>query len=633
MNRFKAWFDSSLSRRGALAFWAVVAILGLVVVGTLLLLSLSSIPVVDPEVDELPVGVRVFLTALSRSLGIAAPATLLAGVLTLWFWFVGLLVMGTIFAWRTNALTRTTARVLAGRTPITDRGHIVILGWSPIVPVLVREIARSTGRGARHTVVLLSSLDRRASLEALEDILQGDPSAGRLRLITRSGDPWNPSDLRRVNCGAARTIIIVDDPAKSEYSSMTLAFAASAQCEDDSQSCIVQVRNVEMKAIVDRATDARYIAVTSEDVILKALAQSARRPGVTEALFELLDFGGSEAYRQRVDGAAGLTYGEVASRLEGASAIGVVQQDGSTLVNPPSETIVGDAEQFFLIKRSADDIAVLGPVDGEGAARTVSTAHVRLATMADPHVGIVGPRGPASTVADNLRSFLAEAATVSIFTRQEADAPDASVDDATMHVHRVADYFGDLASQLEVVGPDQVVVLADAVPGTSPAETDARTAVIVAAARQALAASRPDVRFVAQVLDPASRALIPIRASDDLIVSEEASAMMIAQAASDPAVFNILVDLLDPSVGSAIHVLSLTDEREQGPPLRYRDLVDIGLRSDVSVIGWCYLSTGVGWTVDVSVERDATVPDAHGVGVLAIAGSTKHAHARHRNSL
>jgi hypothetical protein len=98
-------------------------------------------------------------------------------------------------------------------------------------------------------------------------------------------------------------------------------------------------------------------------------------------------------------------------------------------------------------------------------------------------------------------------------------------------------------------------------------------------------------------------------------------------------VFNILVDLLDPSVGSAIHVLSLTDEREQGPPLRYRDLVDIGLRSDVSVIGWCYLSTGVGWTVDVSVERDATVPDAHGVGVLAIAGSTEHAHARHRNSL
>jgi ion channel POLLUX/CASTOR len=633
MNRIKAWFDSSLSRRGALAFWAVVAIVGLVLVGTLLLLGLSSIPVDDPEVEALPVGVRVFLTALSRSLGIATPVSLLSGALTMWFWFVGLLVMGTIFAWRTNALTRTTARVLAGRTPITDRGHIVILGWSPIVPVLVREIARSTSRSVRRTVVILASLDRRASMEALEDILQGDSSSGRLRLITRSGDPWNPSDLRRVNCGAARTVIVVDDPAKSEYSSMTLAFAASAQCEDDDQLCIVQVRNVAMKAIVDRATDAHYIAVTSEDVILKALAQSARRPGVTEALFELLDFGGSEAYRQRVVGAAGLSYGEVASRLEGASAIGVVQQDGSTLVNPPVNTIVCDAEQLFLVKQSADDVAVLGPVDAGGAASTATTAQVRLATMADPHVAIVGPRGPASTVADNLRSFLAEEATISIFTRQEAATSDGSSQGVNLDVHTIGDYFEDLASQLDAVAPDQVVVLADAAPDTSPAETDARTAVIVAAARQALSTSRPDVRFVAQVLDPAARALIPIRANDDLIVSEEASAMMIAQAASDPAVFNILVDLLDPSVGSAIHVFSLTDERPQGPQLRYRDLVDIGLRSHVSVIGWCYLRTGVGWTVDVSVERDAPVPEAHGVGVLAIAGSTKHVHARYRNSL
>jgi ion channel POLLUX/CASTOR len=624
MKRFKAWFDSSLSRRGALAFWAIMAILGLVVTGTLLLVGQSSMPVTDPEVDGLPVGLRVFLTALSRSLGIAPPATLLSGVLTLWFWFVGLLVMGTIFAWRTNALARTTARVLAGRTPITDRGHIVILGWSPIVPVLVREIARATGRRERRTLALLSPVDRRASLEALEDILQGDRSAGRVRLITRSGDPWNPSDLRRVNCGAARTVIIVDDPTKNEYSSITLAFTASAQREDARQLCIVQVRNVEMKAIVDRSTDARYIAVTSEDVILKALAQSARRPGVTEALFELLDFGGSEAYRQRVHGSAGLTYGEVASRLVGASAIGVVQQDGLTLVNPCADTIVSDDEQFILVKRSADQVAVLGPVDPGRA----TTAHIELAATADPHVGIVGPLGPASTVAHNLRSFLAEDATISIFTHEASLPSDATGRGASIHLHKISDYFNDLAAQLKVVRPDQVVVLAEVALDASPAETDARTAVIVAAARQALEASNPSVRFVAQVLDPASRGVIPIRASDDLIVSEEASAMMIAQAASDPAVFGILADLLDPSVGSAIHVLSLAGEQTQGHRLRYRDLVDIGLRAGVSVIGWCYSHSGTGWTVDVSVDRDAVVPDADGVGVLAIAGSTRHAHAR-----
>jgi len=76
-------------------------------------------------------------------------------------------------------------------------------------------------------------------------------------LITRSGDTWSPGDLKRVNCGGAATVIVVDDPMKSEYFSMTLAFAASAQRESEAQSCIVQVRNLAMKAIIERATRVR----------------------------------------------------------------------------------------------------------------------------------------------------------------------------------------------------------------------------------------------------------------------------------------------------------------------------------------------------------------------------------------
>ena len=620
MRRFKAWFDSTLSRRGALAFWSVAAIFGLVIVGTLLLLGMSSFGGSDPGIRELPDLVRLFLMAMSRSLGFTAPETLLAGALTLWFWFIGLLVMGTIFAWRTNALNRTTARVLAGRTPILDQGHTVILGWSPIVPVLVRELARSTSIRTRRTVALLSPLDRRGSLDALEDILQGDASIGRLRLITRSGDPWNLNDLRRVNCGAAATIVVVDDSTKSEYASMTLALTASTLREDDDQACIVQVRNTAMKEIFDWATDAHYVAVTSEDVILKALAQSARQPGVTETLFELLDFSGAELYRQGVEGAAGLTYAEVVTRIAGGSTIGVVQGDGSTLVNPPASTVLCEGDELLLVKESSDDVAVLCPVDD----REIVTTGIRLAQRPEPHVAIVGPAEPALRVAANLRSFLSRQASISIFSCDAVELTHFTADGARMRAFLIENYFGALVEPLLEVAPDQVVVLADSAGSVSAAETDAKTGVIVAAARQAFARATKEVRFVAQVLDPASRTLIPIRTSDDLIVSEEASAMMIVQAASDPVVFNVLVDLLDPSVGSAIDVLLLDNAFVEGQRLRYRDLVDIGLRMGVSVIGWCQLNPHSGWSVDLMVGRDAPVPDVEGLGILAIAGSTKH---------
>lgn len=87
--------------------------------------------------------------------------------------------------------------------------------------------------------------------------------------------------------------------------------------------------------------------------------------------------------------------------------------------------------------------------------------------------------------------------------------------------------------------------------------------------------------------------------------------------------FRVLVDLLGPSVGSAIHVLSLREQATDEQRLRFRDLVALGLRSGVSVIGWRYLSPDSGWTVDLRVERDAPVPDVQEFGVLAIAGSTQ----------
>lgn len=186
---------------------------------------------------------------------------------------------------------------------------------------------------------------------------------------------------------------------------------------------------------------------------------------------------------------------------------------------------------------------------------------------------------------------------------------------------RVGDYFDGLAGPLRAVDLDQLVVLADPALGSTPAEVDAGTSVIVTSARQALAGRGRDVRFVTQVLDPASQAVVPVDARDDLIVSEEASAMMMVQAATDPRVFRVLVDLLDPSVGSAIRVFVLPAVDTPEGRLRFRDLVALGHGLDASVFGWRYLGADGAWTVDLEVDPDAEVPTAAGFGVLAIAGS------------
>lgn len=253
--------------------------------------------------------------------------------------------------------------------------------------------------------MLLSARDRRESLAAVSDALERQGLERRLRLVTRAGDPWNPTDLARVICAEAATVVIVDDTTKGEFASMTLAMAVTRQRTDASQLVIVQVRNAEMKAIVDRAAGPGHTAVTSEDIIAKALAQSSRQPGVTEALFELLDFDGVELHTQQVASAEGLTYGEVGRRMRGGTLVGLVGDDGAIRVNPPAATVLGASDRCFVVKAEADRMAVL---DDPARAEIRAVAGVTLGGEPEPHVAIVGPAQTALRVAGNLRAFLSE---------------------------------------------------------------------------------------------------------------------------------------------------------------------------------------------------------------------------------
>jgi hypothetical protein len=283
-------------------------------------------------------------------------------------------------------------------------------------------------------------------------------------------------------------------------------------------------------------------------------------------------------------------------------------------------TVLGAGDRCLVVKADEEHPAVL---DDAERARPRTVAGLALGAEPEPHVGIVGPAAAALRVAGNLRAFLSADAEVTILSREAVEPPAAPAGAARLTAHLVPDHFDGLAEQLGRLALDQLVVLADPALGSTAAEIDAGTSVVVTSARQALAQRGRHVRFVAQVLDPASQAVVPVDARDDLIVSEEASAMMMVQAAADPQVFRVLVDLLDPSRGSAIRVFTLPSAVTPDGRLRFRDLVALGHAVDASVFGWRSVGADGGWTVDREVDPDAEVPEVAGFGVLAIAGSVR----------
>ncbi len=125
------------------------------------------------------------------------------------------LFMGSLIAIMTQWLNQTIRDLERGLTPIAQRNHILILGWTNRTSVIVGELMRSEGRvrrflrlrGARglHVVILSEdvSLERTMELrKALGDLWH----AGKVTF--RSGTPLRIKHLERVDFLHASAIIL-----------------------------------------------------------------------------------------------------------------------------------------------------------------------------------------------------------------------------------------------------------------------------------------------------------------------------------------------------------------------------------------------------------------------------------------
>src|SRR5207248_843913 len=94
--------------------------------------------------------------------------------------------------------------------------------------------------------------------------------------------------------------------------------------------------------------------------------QSARQSGLSAVYTDLLDFEGDEIYMTPARSLAGRTFHALLFAFRTSSVIGLQRADGTTLLNPPMDTILEENDQVILIaeddttERSALEAAGVG---------------------------------------------------------------------------------------------------------------------------------------------------------------------------------------------------------------------------------------------------------------------------------
>jgi voltage-gated potassium channel Kch len=594
--RLRYWFDNSFAG-GSLVLigWLGLGTVVLVFVMTVV----SLIPGIRPDGQNLK---TLFWNILFQSL---TPNPFDAT--TNWQFLVVMLLvtMGSIFmvsiliGTLTSGIEAKVDELRKGRSRVIESGHTIILGWSPQIFTILSELMIANENRQNARIVVLADRDK---VEMEDEIRARVARRGGTRVICRSGNPIDLTDLEIASPHTARSIVILppesDDPDSAVIKTI-LALTNNPNRRQETYHIVTQIRDPKDMDVVKLAGGHDQVqAVLVGDLIARVVAQTSRQSGLSVVYTELLNFEGDEIYFQEEPKLIGKTFGEALMAYETSSVMGMRFADGRVALNPPMDTVLKAGDQIFAISEDDDTVVLSGltslPVDAGAVIVGAKTGKPTPESAL-----ILGWNRAGATIVRELDAYVPKGSRLTVVADRSVSA---EVADATGQIRDIARELrnqkltfldGDttdrpLLDNLKIVNYDHVIVLSYA--GLHVQEADAKTLVTLLHLRDI--AERDDTPFsiVSEMLDLRNRELAEVTHVDDFIVSDHLVSLMMAQLSEDAALHEVFADLFDPE-GSEIYLKPIGDYVQSGKPVNFYTVIEAARRRGEVAIGYRIVST------------------------------------------
>jgi Trk K+ transport system NAD-binding subunit len=583
--RLRYRFDTVMSRgTGIVILWLAGITFGLVFVAALVL-TIFGIGINE---DKTPSLLERFWQSLLRILD---PGTFSGDsgwplrVTMLLVTLLGVLIGGSLIGLIVAAVDSKVEQLRRGRSVVVERGHTLILGWSPRVFTLISEIVAANANQRRSCIVVLASEEKPDMEEAIRDRV-GDTK--RTSIVCRTGDPSSPQDLLIANADEARSIVVLaageDGIADAEAVKAVLA-VMSGESRRAGPTVVAELNDAETARALHEASQGNVVTVQAAEVIARVTAQACRQSGLSLVWRDLLDFSGEEIYFQAERELDGRTYGDVLLAYDTSSVIGRRAADGTIAVNPPMETVFEPGDSVIAISADDDTVVVKGFVDEDAPDVVLSPARSdrtdRLLVVGWSHLGPV--------VLRELDQFAPDGSTVDVLVDADhvdrGELVDLDLARLRMTYQSTGGDLDELSSQVRARPYDKVIILGYR-SGLSPPEADARSLLTLLILQQSMAANssgqRP--RIVTELLDARDVDLARATGADDFVVSDELSSLMLAQLAERADLEDVFTDLFDVE-GSAI-ALQPAEWYVASEPVPFRRVVAAARARGETAIGY-----------------------------------------------
>jgi ion channel POLLUX/CASTOR len=621
--KFRYFFDNSLSKRGAFTVWVSLAVVLAALVIAVLAFVLRAVPALTQEIAVGANAFEDFWLSLGKMLSLGTAATWADRLLAIIYWFAGLTVMGSIFAFRAAALAKTIERLKAAPSPILDSGHTLILGWSPRIFTILRELAIANRNVRKPLVVIFANVDR-AVMDAEITLRAGD--LGNLRVITRKGDTTSPSDLVRANVKGARSVIVLDSDRGGDSMIVSTVLAARSLSNNPDQRFIAEVDDANTAEALTESSAGQVLTVIPKHVISSVTAQPSRQSGIPNVILELLDFDGDEIYFHSAPALIGKSYFEAQLSFNKAAVIGVKSPGQSPSLNPQNDYTIRQGDQLVLIAEDDNRIFFTGLAEEIRRPKSVAVKPVQPKPR---NLLVIGWSDMGERVLSKLSAFLPKGSTVDIVSQSRFT--EESLGRQTKFGSLVAKHFEShgafeqLREMVDAKRYDEVLILGYRGENISEAEADGQTLLATMQLTRLFEnslerGSAP--RLVAEILDPLKAQLAKTSSVDDLVVSENLAAFLIAQLSENPHLKSIFADLFNPTSGSAVHVHPIENYVPAGKAVSFGNLVAAASSRGETAVGWRLRSDqSGGQQVIINPAKDQSIVPFENDGLIVIGKS------------
>jgi voltage-gated potassium channel Kch len=583
--RLRYNFDNSLSKPGAFVGYVFIAIIFLAFIMSAVARGVASVVALNEPLDPATYFFS-FWEAFTKILGIGSTAAWGTQLINTLYWAIGIAISGAVIGFISAQIIRAVAKLQEGKSAVIESGHTLILGWSNRVFPILSELAIANENVRKPRVVIFAPTAR-AVMDA--EIRSRVANLGKLKVITRTGDVTNPEDLKRANVSSAKSIIILDADESGDANIVSTVLAVKSVNANTATRIIAELDDENTAEAIRTATNGQVIAVRSQNVIARVTAQASRQPGLAAVTLDLLDFAGDEIYITAVRELVGKTYGDALLAFNEASVIGLVDSKGVAQINPPATTKIPAGTKVIAIALDDDKIIYSG-IRKDLVAKKIAK---KASSKSKPeHLLFIGWSSMGRAVVSELAQFLPTGSTVHIVAESRHVAAEElkglkfGKNIKVTHASVSGD-IDDLIKAASAKKYNEVVILGyrEAI---SEAEADSQTMLTMLQMNQLFEAKGNGVeptRLVAEILDSRKAELARVAAVDDMVVSDNLAALLIAQVSENPALAPVFDDLFDAD-GASLSVNAIETYAPVGKSIEFAELVAIGKAHGESVIGY-----------------------------------------------